>query len=205
MLQYTLDDFEDIKKQKYTCILDASVHKIINDIASEVSNPEYSRTPQFNKKKRHNNRHHDDDLPDFKITKKKEKNGIEKSIDSIRKHLNKLSSKTYDKLSEMIFCEISEIINNNDENVKSDINKIGTEIFKIASSGVFYSEMYAKLYDTLMKKYPIMADIFTENLETFRKVFYKIEYCDPNDDYNKFCENNKANQIRRALALFFIV
>ena len=40
MLQYTLDDFEDIKKQKYTCILDASVHKIINDIASEVSNPE---------------------------------------------------------------------------------------------------------------------------------------------------------------------
>ena len=204
MLQYTLRDFETIQNNGFECILDDAVHKTINDIAREVSNPDYNKTPQFNKKKRNHIKQFDGNLPEFKITKKKEKSGIEKSIDSIRKNLNKLSLKTYDKLSELIMSEISEIIENNDENIKNDINKVGSEIFKIASSGIFYSEMYAQLYEKLMLNYPIMTVIFMENLETFRKVFYKIEYCDPNEDYNKFCENNKANQSRRALALFFL-
>lgn len=55
-----------------------------------------------------------------------------------------------------------------------------------------------------MSKFDIMKTIFTDNFTTFREVFYNIEYTDPNKDYDAFCENNKANQKRRALALFYV-
>ena len=55
-----------------------------------------------------------------------------------------------------------------------------------------------------MSEFEIMETIFIDNFETFSKVFRTIEYCDPNKDYDTFCENNKANQKRRALALFYI-
>ena len=84
------------------------------------------------------------------------------------------------------------------------MRKVGVEIFNIASSGTFYSEMYAKLYHTLMENFEIMNTIFIDNFTTFREVFHTIEYYDPNTDYDKFCENNKVNQKRRGLAMFYV-
>ena len=64
-------------------------------------------------------------------------------MDVIRKHLNKLSNKTYDKLSAEIIQEIQNILDR-DTNASNDTLKnmqlIGIEIFNIASSGSFYSE-----------------------------------------------------------------
>ena len=55
-----------------------------------------------------------------------------------------------------------------------------------------------------MTKFDIMKNIFTVNFTSFRDVFYNITYCDPNKDYDTFCENNKTNQKRRALSLFYV-
>jgi hypothetical protein len=35
-------------------------------------------------------------------------------------------------------------------------------------------------------------------------LFQDIKYCDPNENYDLFCDNNKANEKRRALSLFYI-
>ena len=211
MLCYTLDDFSKIISDGVHYNLDKSVCDMIKSIADQVGDPEYSKTPQFNKKKReYNIRQYANDTRNFKITKKITKEGVELSLDAIRKHLNKLSNKTYDKLSkeiiqeikDIIECDTSEVTENQD--VVKNMQIVGAEIFNIASSGAFYSEMYAKLYYTLMSKFEIMKTIFTKTFVTFREVFHKIDYCDPNVNYDKFCENNKANQKRRALAQFYV-
>lgn len=205
---YSLDDFERIIKTKLINInLDKQTLDIISELTSKVGNPEYVRTPQFPKK---NNTVDNEDwaaIRNFKVTEIKKKTGVEGSIDSIRKHLNKLTQKTYDKLSGKIIEEINGIINKNGESDNTencDIHKIGEAVFNIASSSSFFSDLYAKLYVLLIEHFPLLETIFKNNFETFSQLFHKIDYCSPNDDYDKFCENNKANEKRRALGLFFV-
>ena len=52
MLCYHLDDFKKIISNGICYDLDISIHEMIKIIADQVSNPEYSKTPQFNRKKR---------------------------------------------------------------------------------------------------------------------------------------------------------
>jgi len=214
MLCYNLEDFKRIETNSIPHDLNISVHDMIKIISDQVSDPEYSKTPQFNKKKRgYHTKYNVNDTRNFKITEKKTITGIELSLNTIRKYLNKLSNKTYDKLSQEIIQEITGIVecdtipSTNAEathHIIDDMRKVGVEIFNIASSGTFYSAMYAKLYHELMENFEIMKTIFTDNFTTFREVFHNIEYCDPNTDYDKFCENNKANQKRRGLAMFYV-
>jgi hypothetical protein len=152
----------------------------------------------------------DDDwekLRKFQATVILKKEGINASIDQLRKHLNKITTKTYDNLKEQIIKEINLISQNLDSEMPEmldEVNKIGDAIFSIASSNGFYSAMYAKLYKELMELYPFMQSIFEHNFNKFRDIFNKIEYCDPNTDYDTFCKNNKTNEKRRSLGLFYM-
>ena len=127
------------------------------------------------------------------------KEGIDSSIDQIRKHLNKMTNKTYTSLKEKIIEEIEKI--NIEEN---DMTKIGEAIFSIASGNSFFSSMYAELFKELMEKFDSMRVIFDTNFDKFRSIFNTIDYCDPNTDYDKFCANNKMNEQRRAISLFYV-
>ena len=55
----------------------------------------------------------------------------------------------------------------------------------------------------LLQSFEFMRQIFDNNLREFNKVFQDISYCDPKD-YDKYCENNKNNEKRRALGLFYV-
>ena len=48
-----------------------------------------------------------------------------------------------------------------------------------------------------------MKKIFDKNFVEFSEVFHDITYCDPKD-YDKYCDNNKKNEKRRALGLFYV-
>ena len=50
-----------------------------------------------------------------------------------------------------------------------------------------------------------MKDICIKNFQSFKELFKTINYCDANEDYNKFCEYNKENEKRRALSSFFVI
>lgn len=212
VIRYTGADFEKIQMDGFTYVLNPETMKIIQSIATQVGSPEYIKTPQFennrlinNNNRNKKNKSMDMNNADWHSAKNisttviNKKEGIDSSIDQIRKHLNKMTNKTYTSLKEKIIEEIEKI--NIEEN---DMTKIGEAIFSIASGNSFFSSMYAELFKELMEKFDSMRVIFDTNFDKFRSIFNTIDYCDPNTDYDKFCANNKMNEQRRAISLFYV-
>tara|TARA_B100000902_G_scaffold390964_1_gene440804 strand:- start:630 stop:1628 length:999 start_codon:yes stop_codon:yes gene_type:complete len=224
--RYQLDDFNRLMFEGFEYELDASVIDTIQVLSDQVGAPEYVRTPQFPKNDRryesasvtkggkYRNKtggHSDDDwktFRQFQVTQIVKKEGIDGAIDSIRKHLNKISEKNYEKLRGNIFDELREVVGSDGDDVSETVleecKKVGDAIFSIASGNMFYSEIYARLYKELMQNFLLMETIFQNNLEQFRGIFTTIEYCDSDEDYDKFCANNKENEKRRAIGAFYV-
>lgn len=219
-LRYSNTDFEKIIFNGIQFQLPIEVIDIITNIANQVGAVDYIKTPQFHKKTHvagTNNGHSNrtgikrnknveildeewDTIRKFQTTEIKKKDGIDVNIDNVRKHLNKITEKNYEKMYQHICEEIDAITTSSTE----DLNKVGEAIFNIASGNAFYSTTYAKLYNDLMNKYNFMDSIFSDNLNKFSELFTNIEYFNPNVDYDKFCENNKTNDKRRALGNFYV-
>jgi hypothetical protein len=222
MMQYTDDEIIHIMHEGFSYTLEKSVIDNIQKIANEVGAPEYIRTPQFLKqnpnyisdKKKKFKKHQSSEILDedwetfrnFQTTEIQKKEGIDKSLDIIRKHINKMSEKTYRTLTDKIFDEINDILGegNPSPELLVELNKVGDAIFNIASSNMFYSALYADLYNELMTKYSFMKTIFRQNYDEFITLFNNFETCDPNEDYDKFCQINKNNEKRRAVSLFYV-
>lgn len=222
VVRYNSEDFNKIIFDGFTFKLSDETMQAIQAIADQVGAPEYVRTPQFPKRDRQpsggtgrRKRGKAPEITDadwkaireFQATEMVKKEGVDASIDLIRKHLNKMTDKSYDTLKKDIVNEISLIVADEDANdpeMLEKLNKIGDSIFSIASGNGFYSEMYATLYKDLMEQYDFMSKIFTTNFDKFRSLFHTIEYCSPNDNYDKYCDNNKANEKRRAVGLFYV-
>ena len=245
---FTRNDYERIKKEGFSYTLPDETLKTIKTISANVGAPEYIKTPHFDKRQQihkqysnnhgHNNNHNHniqhrippreisdtewDALRSFKATTFEKKKGVELSIDKIRKHLNKLTDKTYEKITVQIIAEIESIlaVKNEIANAASadevqvaneatkemllELNRIGDALFEIASGNSFYSKMYATLYNELMAKYDFMQNILSTKLATDISILSDFAYCDPNKDYDQFCRNNKSNEKRRALSLFYV-
>lgn len=143
----------------------------------------------------------------FQATVLAKKEGIDASIEQIRKHLNKITDKTYETLKVLIVEEINKIIAGESEyspELLAELKGVGDAIFNIASSNGFYSKVYATLYKDLMAQYSFMRGIFETNYKGFNSLFKTIEYYDPNKDYDKFCQVNKDNEKRRSMCSFYI-
>jgi hypothetical protein len=225
---YRLTDYDRIKNEGFTMTLSQETINIIKKISGQVGAPEYIKTPNFERRthkpakggpptqplvynfdaKSNNNNNNDwDMLRNFKKTVVEQKEGVNLSIDLIRKHLNKMTDKTYDSMRDQIINEIDALITSTDANTdesKEVLQKVGDAIFTIASGNGFYSKMYATLYNVLMTKYEFMKTIINANLKNINNIFQDFAYCDPNVDYDTFCKNNKTNEKRRALSLFYI-
>jgi hypothetical protein len=238
LIKFTPSDFERIKNNGFSCSLSAQTIAIIQELAEQVGSPEYIKTPQFENRdiydKKNQGRSGDRDknrrgikktyefaddpwesVRNFKATLIVKKEGMSAVIDQIRKHLNKMTAKTYDTLRDNIISEIVGITegildNQNtldcveDQDFITEINKIGEALFTIASGNSFYSTMYARLYKELMSQFVFMKTIFETNFQKFNTLFNDFTYCDPNKDYDQFCQNNKVNEKRRALSLFYV-
>jgi len=159
----------------------------------------------------------------FQKTELRKAEGIEKRIDTIRSLLNKLTETTYDVVKNEIFDEVKEIIDNtaspasegeevdathatDGTNVvdEENITKIANSIFNTASSNIFYSALYSKLFKELMSYHEVFKSVFEKSFSEFVGLFKKIDYIDPSVDYNKFCENTKTNDKRRAMSTFIV-
>ena len=202
---YDISVIDIILNNGFTYKLDNKVIDIIKQISCEVGAPEYIKTPQFSKNKCDKKIYKNaswEKIKDFKKTEFVKKSEQDMQIDNIRKYLNKITDKTYDNLIIKIINDLEalEKIENSDE----IYNNIGESIFNIASTNIFFSELYAKLYKDLMNKFVFMKEIFKKNYEKFSDIYKNIEYCDAQIDYDKFCENNKTNDKRKALSMFYI-
>jgi hypothetical protein len=238
LIKFTPTDFERIKNNGFICPISPETIAIIQALADQVGAPEYIKTPQFEKHeiydKKDQGRPGDRDrnkrgikktyefaddawesVRNFKATLIVKKEGMAAVIDQIRKHLNKMTAKTYDTLRDNIIKEIAGITEGilenqhtldcvEDQDFITEINKIGEALFTIASGNSFYSTMYARLYKELMAQFAFMKTIFETNFQKFNTLFQDFTYCDPNKDYDQFCQNNKVNEKRRALSLFYV-
>lgn len=144
-----------------------------------------------------------DTIRTFKTTKMEVKEGVEKQINDIRILLNKISSKNYDVQKDVLIEQIAAVLSVEDgEN--DNRKRIATTIFDIASANKFMSELYADLYAELVAKMSIFDDVLVGLVDRYRETIHQIHYVDPNTDYDGFCQYNKANDLRKAMAAFIV-
>ena len=194
-----------------------------NSNASSSSQENYSSSTLPNRRPRNKPLQISDEdwtlIRTFQKTEIKKTEGIEKRVDVIRSLLNKLTDATYSVIESEILSEVNNIIKgegecegegecDKGETVSSideeNIYKIAHSIFNTASSNMFYSALYAKLFKQLVQCHDIFTKVFEKSYSEFVGLFKKVEYVDPSLDYNKFCEVTKMNDKRKAMSMFII-
>ena len=207
-MKYTLSEVNNLIESGIDYDIPDELLDIINKLSSQVGAPNYVKTPVFTKRSNEKDKRvkpirrkkiNDEwtKKPIFRTTKIEKSVGLKKNIDDIRLLLNKLSNNNYNEIFENIVDIIDEL--------ESESNKnIGDVIFELASSNRFYSETYAKIYSKLANRYDFMNDTLRENCNVYIEMFNDMEYADPNDNYEGFCEMNKVNERRRSLSAFLV-
>jgi len=194
MLCYTYKDFKEIENKSTINELNQSSINVINAISKKVGAPTYRKTPVFRKKKQ--------DISNGSFKKTKLYNKLDEdeiNCDKIRELLNKLTKTNYDIISNEIITNITHFIYSRNEII---LLSIGNSIFDISSVNKFWVKLYAKLYNDLIVKFPIMKDICTKNFQSFMNVFNDIQIGNE-ENYDEFCKINKINDKRRSLSLFY--
>jgi len=91
-----------------------------------------------------------------------------------------------------------------DQNSATSLNKVATSIFEIASSNIFFSEIYATLYKELAEKYTIFGKILSDFLLNYVEKFNQIKVVESTDNYDDFSQYNKMNDARKATSTFIV-
>jgi len=147
-------------------------------------------------------------LRSFKTTKIEKKEGVDKIINDVRNCLNKLSESNYEKQEGDIFQFINKILENDVEAAENrqddDLLKVTNALFDIASNNKFYSELYAVLYKDLSTRFPIFKGVIISYVSNYLENVGKIQFVDPNKEYDKYCDNNKENDKRKAMSVFLV-
>lgn len=136
----------------------------------------------------------------FKVTVLEVKEGIEKDINDIRKALNMISKKNFDSQKDIILAFVRGITDD-----KESLVKISTFIFDIASSNMFYGDIYADLYVDFIDESNLFKDVLYDTLNLFKETINNIKSIDSNEDYDGYCQYIKENDKRRSLASFFML
>ena len=210
MIQYSLSDFSLLMQNMVDIDLPEETLSVIENLSKQVGAPEYIKTPQFKNKTQNLNPRrkkkqsdiNDDDwetIRNFQTTEFKKNEGVEKNLDIIRKNLNMITLSKYEEIKNNIIKEINFFSDN-----KNEIEYLSEQIFKIISTNILYSEIYAHLYKDLINNFSIFQDILDRNFDNIDEIFQTITYFSPEENYNKFCENNRTNEIRRAICTFYI-
>jgi hypothetical protein len=145
-------------------------------------------------------------MRNFKTTKIETKTGIEKQVNDLRVHLNKISKATYDKQCGAIVETFREYFAPENTAV-SDENtaRLSKAVFDIASTNKFYAELYANLIKTLVQEFDVFRQLLAEFASSFCATAAKnIVYIDPDVDYDGFCAYNKQSDIRKSTATFIV-
>ncbi len=210
--KYTVREFYEIKEKiNIDDYISQETVEYISSLTEKVGAPSYSKTPIFNNKNKPRKKKRNQELSDTDWEAIRQfqttdlvlgTSEIEKDIDEIRVILNKLTNDT------ILFVN-DEIINKLDSIMSRDINKeelenVGGVIYDIVSSNKFYSNIFVDVYEKIINKYSELNQVMKAICETKLEIFDKIEVEDADKDYNKFCEANKINDLRKANAMFIV-
>ena len=227
--KYTLPEIHQIANNGFEFTLSPDVIETLNQISNGLTNDILIRNPVFNsqtitymnknsntntnlnnfarnKKKKTTREASDEEWKSvpFKSTKIEQRVGIDGSIDKIRLYLNKISEKTFLQMRENILAELMIIYEN--ELTVEDNNKVCNTLYDFSSSNKFYSTIFADLYSELTTIYQLIRSHFEmkTSIENMIGIYNNIQYVDPNENYDLYCDNNKINEKRRSVTQFYV-
>lgn len=206
-MRYSLEDFEKYIKLNKVPKLPEITRDIIEDLATKVGSPQYSKTPQFQQsfQKKKKKLYESDDcnwesIRTFQATEFIKREGLDINLHKIRKSLNMLTNKNYDKIVEEIFQEFDFVRENKTPN---DLLTLSNVFYNIISSNILYTNLYSDVYIALLPKTENLKKILDDAVNDFNNKLENINFIEPDEDYDKFCENNKNNEkLRAELSLF---
>lgn len=190
MLVYDLSYFQTVNA-KNNIELDCKIKTIIDSLSNKVTAPNYKRNPHFKKKKKNTN-----GLKSVKNNIKKGNAFIVKkksNIADLRLELNKLTDKNYKEK----IVNVWEIVKNNEDEDKYE--KIVDLLFSISSSNKNWSHLYATFYKNYLFDKSVNIDKHIEHYKELMASIYDITF---ENDYQKFCNENKKKDKRLAYSEF---
>ena len=200
VLKYDLTFFDDVKKTSSYVITDDTI-KLIQELGNKLTI--LNKANNFFEKKHSNKKLSTDNwnnVKNFKPTTFVKKEGLDKNINIIRINLNKITNKNYDILSVRILDEIDIIHENNVEHFKT-IKKL---FIDTVCNVNIYSEIYVMLYKSIIEKYDNSLFNINDDYTILKDELLNIKVIDSNMNYDDFCKNNKNNERKRNLSLFYI-
>ena len=202
-MRYSLNDFESYIKKNIIEKLIPEIDLKIKALQEELNSTQNDNNYSSNIKKTNiGHQSNQSNQGNFKPTEFIKKEGIDVHLYQIRKLFNMLTDKNYNKHFNTIIEQIDFVIKNNTD---KEINIYCNFCYNILSSNFLYSNISAQLYKNMIEKYPKFQEILNNNIsyELIKEKIKNIIYVDPNIDYDKFCENNKLNEMLRAKFCFF--
>jgi hypothetical protein len=215
--KYTLNEINDISFTGFECILSNDVLLLIEELTNKVGSPSYIKTPIFNKrikknpndflKKNERTTHRtkiitEDDwdlLSSFEVTKIDKKEGIDTEIVNIRSLLNMLTDTNFNNKHDSIIIILDKLYIFSLE----DQHKIYNIIIDITSGNSFYSEIYAKLFCMLSRKYELMNKLLMQRIQLYLNHFEFVEN-ENEKNYDEMCKINTENDKSEAFSLFLV-
>ena len=200
VLKYDLTFFDDVKKTSSYVITDDTI-KLIQELGNKLTI--LNKANNFFEKKHSNKKLSTDNwnnVKNFKPTTFVKKEGLDKNINIIRINLNKITNKNYDILSVRILDEIDIIHENNVEHFKT-IKKL---FIDTVCNVNIYSEIYVMLYRCIIEKYDNSLFNINDDYTILKDELLNIKVIDSKMNYDDFCKNNKKNERKRNLSLFYI-
>lgn len=198
MTIYNLESFHSIYKNIKNNDISKEIINIVNTFNSELnveSNKNSKKKEIFSKEVEWNL------LRNFNKTKiKKAETEIDINLHNIRKLLNMLTSKNLDEYK----INIINIINSMNHDNRDEFYNFCNNIYNLLSNNVLYSSIYSDLYTYLIELNDVFKTILIKDLNSYKNLFVNLNYCDPDTDYDKFCQYNKLNDNRRGLCTFYV-
>ena len=142
-------------------------------------------------------------IRNFKPTVMAEVTDLEKDLNEIRSQLNKITKQNFQSMKESIIDKVCTLYHSLDANEEHQKKVIDT-IFEICTSHKFLSDVYADIYVELIGHIECFGELLDDCIEKYKTSLSTIQYKDPDDDYDGFCEFNKTNEKRKSLAIFIV-
>jgi hypothetical protein len=127
--------------------------------------------------------------PEFKVEK----------VYSIPQQITTLLNKLTEDNVQLIQNKLIALIKNN----VSDIKNISVVIFDIITTNSFYGNIYAILYVSLIKEWPIFLELFHERFQIHLQNLNTITIVS-SADYDEFCKYNELNDKYKTFSQFTV-
>ena len=159
----------------------------------EYTLPEYSQRNFQNVKRKLNIRN---EISKEELIKPTTIGKKEEVIATLFKYFNKITEKTYDKLSEDIFSLVS--LHN------SEAEKICDTFFRVILNNSFFCHLYAKIYKRFIDMDDEFESVLKNQISTYVKSIPNIVYVSPNEDYDEYCNYVKKVECIKNFTTFLI-